>query len=69
VEQPAEKVIYFVIPSAARNLSTVSIQEEQERFLTSFGMTKGWDAFSVSVEARSTTGFPTFGRHRHANTR
>jgi hypothetical protein len=33
-------VIYFVIPSEARNLSSIQAQEKKERFLASLGMTK-----------------------------
>jgi len=34
-----EKVVYFVIPSEARNLSSVYAHEKKERFLASLGMT------------------------------
>ena len=40
-EEAAEKVIYFVIPSEARNLSSIQRHEKKERFLASLGMTKG----------------------------
>jgi hypothetical protein len=40
-EQALKKVIYFVIPSEARNLSVVSIMKKKERFLAPLGMTKG----------------------------
>jgi hypothetical protein len=40
VEQTAEKIVYFVIPSEARNLSFSSWAQTQERFLASLGMTK-----------------------------
>jgi hypothetical protein len=36
--QAAEKVVYFVIPSEARNLSSIYAQEKKERFLASLGM-------------------------------
>jgi hypothetical protein len=39
-EVAAEKVIYFVIPSEARNLSFFCWAETKERFLASLGMTK-----------------------------
>jgi hypothetical protein len=32
-QQAAEKVIYFVIPSEARNLSSTLLREKKERFL------------------------------------
>jgi len=40
-----EKVLYFVIPSEARNLSSVCTQEKKERFLALLGMTKVWHFF------------------------
>jgi len=41
VKQAAEKVVIFVIPSEARNLSKGSADEKKkERFLASLGMTK-----------------------------
>jgi hypothetical protein len=39
-EQAAEKVVIFVIPSEARNLSEGCVEEKKERFLASLGMTK-----------------------------
>jgi hypothetical protein len=39
-EQAAEKVIHFVIPSEARNLSFFALGQIEERFLASLGMTK-----------------------------
>jgi hypothetical protein len=36
----AEKVVYFVIPSEARNLSRVCAQGKKKRFLASLRMTK-----------------------------
>jgi hypothetical protein len=36
---------YFVIPSEARNLSSIWTQEKNERFLASLGMTKGVGPF------------------------
>jgi hypothetical protein len=38
-------VVYFVIPSEARNLSSIDAQEKKERFLASLGMTKWWRGF------------------------
>jgi hypothetical protein len=38
--QAAEKIVYFVIPSGARNLSSIEAQEKKERFLAPLGMTK-----------------------------
>jgi hypothetical protein len=46
--QTAEKVIYFFIPSEARNLSSIEAQEKKERFLASLGMTKNVGTFSAS---------------------
>jgi hypothetical protein len=51
-----EKVIYFVIPSEARNLSFFCWLRTQERFLASLGMTKGWDTFSGTCLAFGLTG-------------
>jgi hypothetical protein len=43
ITRPAcQKGAHFVIPSEARNLSSVHWQEEEERFLASLGMTKSW---------------------------
>jgi hypothetical protein len=39
-KQAAEKVVYFVIRSEARNLSSIWPYEKKERFLASLGMTK-----------------------------
>jgi hypothetical protein len=36
-----DSAFYFVIPSEARNLSSILHGEHQERFLASLGMTKG----------------------------
>jgi len=44
-EGAAEKVVYFVIPSEARNLSFFSCGQIEERFLASLGMTKGQRPF------------------------
>jgi hypothetical protein len=41
VLQVAKKIVYFVIPSEARNLSSIWPHEKKERFLASLGMTKG----------------------------
>jgi hypothetical protein len=41
VFQAEQKEIYFVIPSEARNLSSIWPHEKKERFLASLGMTKG----------------------------
>jgi hypothetical protein len=49
-KQLAEKApIIFVIPSEARNLSSISAQEEKERFLASLEMTKGGGGFFRSL--------------------
>jgi hypothetical protein len=45
--QAAEKVIYFVIPSGARNLTWVWARGKKERFLAPLGMTKSFGAFSA----------------------
>ena len=45
-----ERVVYFVIPSEARNLSLVQAQQKKERFLASLGMTKVWSNFSGACE-------------------
>jgi hypothetical protein len=37
----AEKVVYFVISSEARNFSSIEHREKKERFLASLEMTKG----------------------------
>src|SRR4029077_13344085 len=44
-EQAAEKAVYFVIPSEARNLSSIWPYEKKERFLASLGMTRFWKGF------------------------
>jgi hypothetical protein len=46
--EAAEKAIYFVIPSEARNLSSFSWSKIEERFLASLGMTKGVGPISGS---------------------
>jgi len=46
VWQVTVKVVNFVIPSEASNLSFFSRAEALERFLASLGMTKSCDAFS-----------------------
>jgi hypothetical protein len=38
--QAAKKVFYFVIPSEARNLSSICRHEKKEGFLASLGMTE-----------------------------
>jgi hypothetical protein len=38
--QAEETVIFFVIPSEARNLSSIFAKEKKGRFLASLGMTK-----------------------------
>jgi len=42
VDQAAEEIFYFVIPSAARSLSSISVlkNRKKERFLASLGMTE-----------------------------
>jgi hypothetical protein len=52
--QAAEKVVYFVIPSEARNLSFFSCGQIEERFLASLGMTKGMGHFFLSLFSRET---------------
>jgi hypothetical protein len=42
----AEKAPHFVIPSEARNLSSIYAQEKKEGFLASLGMTKQYSYFS-----------------------
>jgi hypothetical protein len=44
-QQATGKIVHFVIPSEARNLSTVLAYENKERFLASLGMTKWWEIF------------------------
>jgi hypothetical protein len=39
--QAAEIVVYSVIPSGARNLSSIFAQVKKERFLAPLGMTAG----------------------------
>src|ERR1700674_5729725 len=39
-EQNAEKVVYFVILSEAKNLSSIYLHEKKERFFASLRMTK-----------------------------
>jgi len=53
-DQAAEKRIYFVIPSEARNLSFFDLRprKKKERFLASLGMTKVW-ALCASPGAES----------------
>jgi hypothetical protein len=41
IQEAAEKADYFVIPSEARNLSSIDSDEKKERFLASLGMTLG----------------------------
>jgi hypothetical protein len=48
-EWAAEKVVYFVIPSGARNLSSIQAQEKKERFLAPLGMTKRMGHFFRSL--------------------
>jgi hypothetical protein len=48
-EQAAKKVVYFVIPSGARNLSSMYAHEKKERFLAPLGMTKRMAAFFSSL--------------------
>ncbi len=43
----AEKVVYFVILSEAKNLSCFCAREKKERFFTSLRMTK-WNTFSAA---------------------
>jgi hypothetical protein len=50
--QAAEKVVYFVIPSEARNLSSIWPHEKKERFLASLGMTKSVGPFFRSPLSR-----------------
>jgi hypothetical protein len=48
-EQAAEKIVYFVIPSEARNLSSIWPHEKKERFLASLRMTEFWKGFFRSL--------------------
>jgi len=54
--QAAEKVVHFVIPSEARNLSSICTDEKKERFLASLGMTKRVEPFSAACLAAGLTG-------------
>jgi hypothetical protein len=45
----SEKVVYFVIPSGARNLSSIELHEKKEGFLAPLGMTKGVAPFFRSL--------------------
>jgi hypothetical protein len=47
----AEKVIYFVIPNEARNLSWICPNEKKVGFLASLGMTKSGGPFSAACSA------------------
>jgi hypothetical protein len=49
--QAAEKVVNFVIPSEARNLSRVQAHEKKAGFLASLGMTKNIGSFSAVCSA------------------
>src|SRR4029077_13955846 len=49
--QSTEKVVYFVIPSEARNLSSIRPHENKEGFLASLGMTKFWRVFFAACSA------------------
>jgi hypothetical protein len=40
ISRTAKKVLHFVIPGEAENLSSGYAQEKNERFLASLGMTK-----------------------------
>jgi hypothetical protein len=51
-QQAAEKVIYFVIPSGARNLSSTLVREKKERFLAPLGMTKCFWGFFRGLRSR-----------------
>jgi hypothetical protein len=46
-----KKMIYFVIPSEARNLSFFRWAQTKERFLASLGMTKRQGTFSAACLA------------------
>jgi len=50
-KQAAEVIVNFVIPSEARNLSSVLANEKKERFLASLGMTKWRGSFSAAFKA------------------
>jgi len=56
--QAAKKVVIFVIPSEARNLSEGCAHEKKERFLASLGMTKSWGDFSAACETCATDPYP-----------
>jgi hypothetical protein len=62
-ELAAKKVVYFVIPSEARNLSLIcliSLREMKERFLASLSMTKFWMDFSAACEAATHKDYDNF---------
>jgi hypothetical protein len=46
----AEKAPYFVIPSEARNLSSIYAPKKKERFLAPLGMTKQYSYFSYPLK-------------------
>jgi hypothetical protein len=62
-EQAAEKIAYFVIPSGARNLSSIQAEEKKERFLAPLGMKKAWGTFSAACKACATNPQLIFEAH------
>jgi hypothetical protein len=50
-EEAAEKVVYFVIPSEERNLSSIYSDEKKERFHSSRNDKRREAFFSASCEA------------------
>jgi hypothetical protein len=53
------KVVYVVIPSEARNLSSIWPREKKERFLASLGMTKFRGVFFRSPQSRIDAAYRT----------
>jgi hypothetical protein len=60
-EQAAEEIVNFVVPSEARNLSSVLAHDKKERFLASLGMTKRWGSISAACEAAAHKTHPSDG--------
>ena len=60
-KQAAEVIVNFVIPSEARNLSSVLAHDKKERFLASLGMTKRWESISAACEAAAHKAHPSDG--------
>jgi hypothetical protein len=66
-QQTAEIAGDFVIPSGARNLSSILADEKNERFLAPLGMTKQWAAFSATQESILRGGCPVYIPGRQGN--